>query len=141
MRVIALLGALALARRAGFTPKTHEFFAYHVHAHLDVFVNGRKIRVPPEIGIDIADRPCTASASLTARPATAGSTRPASTRASRRCTRTTRTGSSTPSRPAPTRTGSQALPRRPARDHVTNLKDIVITVGCPPHPIPSVLPQ
>jgi hypothetical protein len=91
VRVIALLGALALARRAGFTPKTHEFFAYHMHAHLDVFVNGRKIRVPPEIGIDIADRPCTASASLKARPATAGSTRPASTRASRRCRPTTRT--------------------------------------------------
>jgi hypothetical protein len=47
--------ALELARRAGFTPKTHEFFAYHVHAHLDVFVNGRQIRVPAGIGIDIAD--------------------------------------------------------------------------------------
>jgi hypothetical protein len=49
------LGAMALARRAGLTPRTHEFFAYHVHAHLDVFVNGRRAVVPAGIGIDIAD--------------------------------------------------------------------------------------
>jgi len=43
------------ARQAGLTPGTHEFFTYHVHAHLDIFVNGRHARVPGGIGIDIAD--------------------------------------------------------------------------------------
>jgi hypothetical protein len=46
---------LVLARRAGLAPKTHEFFAYHVHAYLDVFVNGRLVRVPARIGIEIRD--------------------------------------------------------------------------------------
>jgi len=46
---------MALVRRAGLTPTTHEFFTYHVHAHLDVFVNGRRVQVPGGIGIDITD--------------------------------------------------------------------------------------
>jgi hypothetical protein len=46
---------LTLARVTGLTPRTHEFFAYHVHAHLDVFVNGRPVRVPAGVGINIAD--------------------------------------------------------------------------------------
>jgi hypothetical protein len=46
---------LALARRAGLGPKTHEFFGYHVHAHLDVFLNGRKTVPPAGIGINISD--------------------------------------------------------------------------------------
>jgi hypothetical protein len=46
---------LALSRAAGLTPRLHEFFAYHVHAHLDVFVNGRSVRVPSGIGINIDD--------------------------------------------------------------------------------------
>jgi hypothetical protein len=46
---------LALARRAGLMPKTHEFFAYHVHAHLDVFVDRKRVRVPAGIGIAIDD--------------------------------------------------------------------------------------
>jgi hypothetical protein len=46
---------MALARRAGLTPRTHEFFAYHVHAHLDVFVDGKRVVVPAGIGIDISD--------------------------------------------------------------------------------------
>ena len=44
---------LQLARDAGFVPKTKEFFDYHVHAHLDVFVNGEPVLVPPGLGIDI----------------------------------------------------------------------------------------
>jgi hypothetical protein len=32
---------MSLAVQAGLTPGTHEFFTYHVHAHLDIFVNGR----------------------------------------------------------------------------------------------------
>jgi hypothetical protein len=46
---------MSLARQAGLTPGTHEFFTYHVHAHLDILVNGRPVRVPGGIGIDIAD--------------------------------------------------------------------------------------
>ena len=40
---------------AGFEPITHEFLNYHVHAHLDVFVNGEPVEVPAGIGINIAD--------------------------------------------------------------------------------------
>ena len=40
---------------AGFTPTTHEFLQVHRHAHLDVFVNGKPVTVPPGIGIDITD--------------------------------------------------------------------------------------
>jgi hypothetical protein len=46
---------LALIRAAGLKPERHEFFAYHVHAHLDIFVNGRPVPVPAGIGIDITD--------------------------------------------------------------------------------------
>src|SRR2546423_7065247 len=65
IRLAALLAAGALApvwpappkpmtltRQAGLTPETHEFVFLHVHSHLDVFVNGKKIRVPAGIGID-----------------------------------------------------------------------------------------
>jgi len=44
---------LQLARDAGLVPKTKEFFDYHVHAHLDVFVNGEPVLIPPGLGIDI----------------------------------------------------------------------------------------
>lgn len=40
---------------AGLEPATHEFLDYHVHAHLDVFVNGEPVEVPAAIGIDITD--------------------------------------------------------------------------------------
>jgi hypothetical protein len=48
-------GPLTLVRDAGLTPETHEFFAYHVHAHLDVFVDKKTVRVPAGIGIEISD--------------------------------------------------------------------------------------
>lgn len=44
---------MALTRFAGLTPETHEFVFLHVHAHLDVFVDGKKLVVPAGIGIDI----------------------------------------------------------------------------------------
>jgi hypothetical protein len=44
---------MALTRMAGLTPETHEFVLLHVHAHLDVFVNGDPVTVPAGIGIDI----------------------------------------------------------------------------------------
>jgi hypothetical protein len=46
---------IALTRKAGLTPETHEFVFLHVHAHLDVFVNGRAVTVPAAIGINIHD--------------------------------------------------------------------------------------
>jgi hypothetical protein len=46
---------LELTRKAGLTPQTKEFFDYHVHAHLDVFVNGEPVVVPAGLGINIDD--------------------------------------------------------------------------------------
>jgi hypothetical protein len=46
---------LVLSRAAGLKPERHEFFAYHVHAHLDIFVSGQHMRVPAGVGIEIAD--------------------------------------------------------------------------------------
>ena len=46
---------MALTRKAGLTPETHEFVFLHVHSHLDVFVNGTAVTVPAAIGIDIED--------------------------------------------------------------------------------------
>jgi hypothetical protein len=47
--------AVELTRRAGLVPERAEFLQYHVHAHLDVFVNGEPVRVPAGIGINIKD--------------------------------------------------------------------------------------
>jgi hypothetical protein len=44
-----------LTRKAGLVPERREFLEYHVHAHLDVFVNGDAVRVPAGIGININD--------------------------------------------------------------------------------------
>jgi len=46
---------MKLTEKAGLTPETHEFLLLHVHAHLDVFVNGSPVTVPAGIGIDIHD--------------------------------------------------------------------------------------
>jgi len=45
--------AMALTCKAGLVPEKAEFLQYHVHAHLDVFVNGRPVVVPAGIGIDL----------------------------------------------------------------------------------------
>ncbi len=42
-------------RLAGLRPEYREFLSYHVHAHLDVFVNGAPKPVPSGIGIEIRD--------------------------------------------------------------------------------------
>jgi hypothetical protein len=44
---------MALTCKAGLVPEKAEFLQYHVHAHLDVFVNGRPVLVPAGIGIDL----------------------------------------------------------------------------------------
>jgi hypothetical protein len=43
---------MALATKAGLVPETAESLEFHVHAHLDVFVNGQKVTVPAGLGID-----------------------------------------------------------------------------------------
>ena len=46
---------MALAREAGLKPETSEKLEYHVHAHLDVFKDGKPVLVPGGIGIDTSD--------------------------------------------------------------------------------------
>ena len=46
---------LARTVRAGLDPERKEFLIHHVHAHLDVFVDGKPIAVPAGIGIKIDD--------------------------------------------------------------------------------------
>jgi hypothetical protein len=46
---------LQLARKADLKPGTHEYFTFHIHAHLDVFVNGDLEPVPAGLGINIHD--------------------------------------------------------------------------------------
>jgi hypothetical protein len=41
--------------KAGLVPEPREELAYHVHAHLNVFVNGQAVTVPAGIGINIHD--------------------------------------------------------------------------------------
>jgi hypothetical protein len=43
---------MALTCKAGLVPEKAEFLQYHVHAHLDVFIDGRPLFVPAGIGID-----------------------------------------------------------------------------------------
>src|SRR3954471_13091894 len=43
---------MKLVRLAGLVPEVNEHLQYHVHSHLDVFVNGRRIEIPAGIGID-----------------------------------------------------------------------------------------
>ena len=47
--------ALERAEAAGLKPGRREFLAFHVHAHLDVFLNGEPVEVPAGIGIEISD--------------------------------------------------------------------------------------
>ncbi len=46
---------MTLAEQAGLTPDVREYGEYHVHAHLDVFVDGQPVEVPGGIGIEITD--------------------------------------------------------------------------------------
>lgn len=47
---------LARTVAAGLKPERKEFLVHHVHAHLDVFVDGVPLVAPAGIGINIADR-------------------------------------------------------------------------------------
>jgi hypothetical protein len=46
---------MALARKAGLVPEHFEHLTYHVHSHLDIFLNGKKLPIPAGIGINIHD--------------------------------------------------------------------------------------
>jgi hypothetical protein len=46
---------LTRARAAGLVPEPAEQLAYHVHTHLDIYVNGKHETVPAGIGIEISD--------------------------------------------------------------------------------------
>ena len=46
---------MVLARKAGLTSERTESLTFHVHAHLDVFVDGQPIVIPAGVGINIAD--------------------------------------------------------------------------------------
>ena len=46
---------MGLARQAGLTPDVREYIDYHVHAHLDVFVNGAAVKIPGGVGINTTD--------------------------------------------------------------------------------------
>jgi len=48
--------AAAAAAHAGLPMLGGEMLAVHYHAHLDVIVDGRRITVPAELGIDVAGR-------------------------------------------------------------------------------------
>jgi hypothetical protein len=46
---------MALTIEAGLQPEPKEYLVNHVHAHLDVFIDGRRVVVPAGIGINIDD--------------------------------------------------------------------------------------
>ena len=46
---------MAKTEEAGLTAEPREFFGIHLHAHLDIFVNGEPVEVPSGIGIDITN--------------------------------------------------------------------------------------
>jgi len=46
---------LELTVSAGLQPETKETLLFHVHAHLDVFIDGQAVLVPAGIGINISD--------------------------------------------------------------------------------------
>lgn len=46
---------LELTIKAGLQPETRESLEYHVHAHIDVFLDAHSVLVPAGIGINIAD--------------------------------------------------------------------------------------
>ena len=60
-----------LAEAAGLEFQRREFLIFHVHAHLDVYVNGEFMPVPAAIGIDIND-PGVKSGTINGAPAYGG---------------------------------------------------------------------
>jgi hypothetical protein len=68
---------MALAAKAGLVPETAERLQYHVHARLDIFVNGVQKLVPGGIGINTQD-PAVQSGTIDGQPAYGGIRTPCS---------------------------------------------------------------
>jgi hypothetical protein len=62
---------LDLTVNAGLQPEPKETLKFHVHAHLDVFIDGQAVLVPAGIGINIAD-PAVQHGEWNGRPAYGG---------------------------------------------------------------------
>jgi hypothetical protein len=45
--------SMELARAANLTPEPLESFAFHVHAHMQIFIDGQEYEIPGGIGIDV----------------------------------------------------------------------------------------
>jgi len=45
---------MTLAAQAGLVSESAEYLTTHIHAHVDLFVDGTRVKVPAGIGIDIA---------------------------------------------------------------------------------------
>ena len=99
---------MQLTRAAGLTPETHEFVFLHVHSHLDLFVNGKRVVVPAGIGIDVHNQGGAQVPQSAGRVDRLRRHQPAlrESRASRRCTRISTTGSSTQRQRRTSSTGS-----------------------------------
>jgi hypothetical protein len=69
---------MALAHAAGLVPENAERLQYHVHAHLDILVNGEPMLVPGGIGIR-TDDPQVHSGTIDGQPAYGGISTPCAT--------------------------------------------------------------
>ena len=158
-------------RLAGLRPEYREFLSYHVHAHLDVFVNGHEEPVPAGIGIEIRDPGVRRSVDENGRPVYGGISRCARPCISPLHTHDdsgilhTESASAVPNRLGQfftewgvrlTRScvGGYCRPdsiqifvngkrykQNPRAIKLTNLKEIAIVIGTPPRKIPSEFPK
>jgi hypothetical protein len=161
---------LVRAVRAGLVPEVREQLDYHVHAHLDVFVDGRHVTIPGGIGINISD-PGVQSGSYRGQPAyggISGCSKPCiSPLHTHDVTGVLHTESATPKpnrlgqffvewgvRLTPTCVGGYCRPAHPIAIYVDgtpfsgdpngillkNFREIAIVVGTPPASVPSTFP-
>lgn len=66
---------MARASQAGLVPNSHETLQHHVHAHLDVYVNGQHVLVPAGLGIDTTN-PAVHRFTILGQPGWGGISRP-----------------------------------------------------------------
>src|SRR4051794_11178112 len=52
---LAPANPMVRTRMAGLAPELYEPLTYHVHPHLDIYVNGKPLTVPAGIGINVHD--------------------------------------------------------------------------------------
>jgi hypothetical protein len=141
---------MALTRVAGLVPETAERLAYHVHAHLDVFVNGTHRLVPGGIGINMDDPGCAQACisplhthdvsgivhieSATPRSFTLGQFFTEwGVRLDKNCVGTY----CTPGTPVAVYVGGKPVSGDPRTIELTDQREIAIVIGTPPAQIPS----